>query len=91
MESVLDDLLSPCLELAEVVDVRCRAAVGVVQVRELLHLERLRSAFVANGVWSRPFGDMIYLTPSLTISQQQLEVLGNVTREVVQEWSSWTR
>ena len=46
MESELREALEPCRKLAGVVDVRCRGAVGVIQVAELKQLDRLRRRFV---------------------------------------------
>jgi adenosylmethionine-8-amino-7-oxononanoate aminotransferase len=89
MEASLRAGLEPCRILDQVVDVRCRGAVGVIQVERLHHVDRLRQRLVDRGVWLRPFGDMIYLTPALNIDPDALDQLLTVTREVVQEWSTW--
>jgi adenosylmethionine-8-amino-7-oxononanoate aminotransferase len=89
MESTLRAGLEPCREMAGVVDVRCRGAIGVIQVAELHHLDRLRHRFVERGVWLRPFRDMIYLTPALNIDAEPLQQLLATTVAVVQEWSRW--
>lgn len=81
--------LEPCREFAGVVDVRTKGAIGVIQVAELHHLERLRAAFVAAGVWLRPFSDIVYMTPPLTISNDELDTLCNAVREVVGRWATW--
>ena len=89
IERFLTHALEPCRELAGVVDVRVKGAVGVVQVERLHHLDRLRSSFVQHGVWLRPFADMIYLTPPLSIGRLELEQLCQATVEVVAAWSKW--
>ncbi len=81
--------LAPCRELTGVVDVRTKGAIGVVQVAELHHLEPLRAAFVAEGVWLRPFADIIYMTPPLTINDAELDTLCRAVQHVMQRWSRW--
>ncbi len=81
--------LEPCRALAGVVDVRTKGAVGVVQVAELHHLERLRAALVAEGVWLRPFSDIVYMTPPLTISDRELDALCSAVHRVMNRWGTW--
>lgn len=89
MERQLREFLQPCRRMEGVVDVRSKGAVGVIQVSELHHLERLRARIVDEGIWLRPFGDMIYMTPPLSISTSQLTALCEATVRVVREWSKW--
>lgn len=89
MEGRLAAALEPCRQMPHVVDVRCKGAVGVVQVDELFQLDRLRSRFVERGVWVRPFGDVIYLTPSLSMEADDLAMLCETLVSVVDEWSRW--
>ncbi len=87
MEARLLDALSPCRELAHVVDVRARGAVGVVQVDALRDLDWLKARFVEEGVWVRPFRDAIYLTPALLMSPEDLNVLTAALVRVTREWA----
>ncbi len=89
IEEILKQALDPCRKTSGVVDVRCKGAVGVVQVERLHNLERLRTRFVGQGVWLRPFGDIVYLTPALNIRAKQLEQLCDTVVRVVDEWSRW--
>ncbi|NQV23450.1 MAG: adenosylmethionine--8-amino-7-oxononanoate transaminase [Rhodopirellula sp.] len=89
MEAELAEMLGPCRRLAGVVDVRTKGAVGVIQVKRLHNLERLRARIVQEGIWLRPFGDMIYMTPPLSITVEQLQTLCAATVRVVREWSTW--
>ena len=89
IETALRDALQQCRDLKEVIDVRCKGAVGVVQVEKLHHLHKLWARFVDRGVWLRPFADMIYLTPPLSIQSDALAELCDQTVAVIQEWSSW--
>lgn len=88
IETQLREQLDECRSLQGVVDVRAKGAVGVVQVESLHNLDRLRRRFVELGAWVRPFSDMIYVTPPLTIGER----LGTLCEAVVRgtkEWSAW--
>jgi adenosylmethionine-8-amino-7-oxononanoate aminotransferase len=89
MEGHLAAALEACRGMPHVVDVRCKGAVGVIQVDELYQLDRLRGRFVERGVWVRPFGDVIYLTPSLSMEPDDLALLCDTLVSVVDEWSRW--
>jgi adenosylmethionine-8-amino-7-oxononanoate aminotransferase len=89
IETALRESLPECRGCNGVVDVRCRGAIGAIQVRRLHELDRLRQRFVDAGVWLRPFRDMIYLTPPLSISTTELNQLCEVTIRTVYEWSKW--
>jgi adenosylmethionine-8-amino-7-oxononanoate aminotransferase len=81
--------LGGCRDLPGVVDVRCKGAIGVIQVDRLHSLERLGDSFIALGVWARPFANMFYVTPPLTISPSQLSTLGDALARTVTDWSTW--
>lgn len=86
IEQCMGPLLKPCEHLPGVVDVRVKGAVGVVQVEKLHELNALRTAFVDAGVWIRPFADMIYITPPLTIGSR-IESLCETMCQVIGAWS----
>lgn len=91
IEKTLKSRLEACRAFSGVIDVRCKGAIGVVQVDKLHNLNRLRNEFVERGVWLRPFLNMVYMTPPLTISVEELQQLCDVTVEVIEDWSSWPR
>jgi adenosylmethionine-8-amino-7-oxononanoate aminotransferase len=68
-------------------DVRVQGAIGVVEMERIADLGALRARFVEQGVFIRPFGNVIYLTPSFTIRSDELSQLtraiGNVVRQSV--------
>jgi adenosylmethionine---8-amino-7-oxononanoate aminotransferase len=53
-------------------DVRVKGAIGVVELDRIDDLEGLRARFVEEGVFVRPFGSIVYLTPAFTISAEEL-------------------
>jgi adenosylmethionine-8-amino-7-oxononanoate aminotransferase len=67
--------LEPCRGLRGVKDVRVRGAVGVVELDHLHDLNALRARFVEEGVFIRPFGSIVYLTPAFTIGNDDLAAL----------------
>jgi adenosylmethionine---8-amino-7-oxononanoate aminotransferase len=89
IEAHLHDAFAPARQIAGVVDVRVKGAIGVIQVAELHHLDRLRQRLLDAGVFVRPFADMIYITPPLTISPDQLAILCDAVLQVTAEWSRW--
>lgn len=72
--------LEPCRELPWVRDVRVLGAIGVVELDNITDREALKRRLVDAGVWVRPFGNVVYLTPALTIDGDDLATL---TRAVV--------
>jgi adenosylmethionine-8-amino-7-oxononanoate aminotransferase len=75
--------LEPCRDLAGVVDVRVLGAIGVVEMDRAQHCDALRRRFIERGVWIRPFGKTVYLTPALTISAEELRTLTDAVCSVV--------
>ena len=62
---------------------RVKGAVGVVEMERIADLDRLRSAFIAEGVFIRPFGNVIYLTPAFTIAPDELTALTSAVVKLV--------
>jgi adenosylmethionine-8-amino-7-oxononanoate aminotransferase len=80
--------LAPSRNLPGVKDVRVKGAIGVVEVNAIDNLDRLRARFVEQGVFVRPFGNIIYLTPALTIASDELKTLTDAVVNVVREMKS---
>jgi adenosylmethionine-8-amino-7-oxononanoate aminotransferase len=87
IEAQLESELEPCRSLAGVADVRVRGAIGVVQLERPNGLAELQHRFVEEGAWIRPFGDVVYLTPALVISEGDLAQLTGAVVKVLREWS----
>jgi adenosylmethionine-8-amino-7-oxononanoate aminotransferase len=75
--------LAPCRDLPGVKDVRVRGAIGVVELERIAELGALRARFVEEGVFIRPFGNVIYLTPSFTIAPDELTRLTGAIMKVI--------
>ena len=74
--------LAPCRRLPGVVDVRVRGAIGVVEFDHALDCGALSARFAARGVWIRPMGKVIYLTPPFVITDGEL---ARLTRAIAAE------
>jgi adenosylmethionine---8-amino-7-oxononanoate aminotransferase len=83
IETGLRSGLEPCRSLPRVVGVRVKGAIGVVQLEEGVDVYSLRSLFVEQGVWVRPFKDIVYLMPPLVINGEELSVLTRAVCAVV--------
>jgi adenosylmethionine-8-amino-7-oxononanoate aminotransferase len=85
ISSALAQGLEPCRGMPGVKDVRVRGAIGVVELARVENLDALRARFVAEGVFVRPFGTTVYLTPAFTISPDELATLTGAVVKVVGE------
>jgi adenosylmethionine-8-amino-7-oxononanoate aminotransferase len=72
ISSALSVGLEACRDLRGVKDVRVMGAIGVVEMQHTGDLDALRARFVEEGVFIRPFGSVIYLTPAFTIAGEEL-------------------
>jgi adenosylmethionine-8-amino-7-oxononanoate aminotransferase len=82
IETRLEAGLRPLASDERVADVRILGAVGAVELREDPDVEVLRRRFIEAGVFIRPLGRVIYLTPAYTIGEYDLDrLISAVARE----------
>jgi len=77
--------LAPCRGRAGVVDVRVMGGVGVVQLAQPPNREAMKRAFLDRGVWVRPFGDIVYLTPAFILGDDDLARLTGAVEDVTRQ------
>jgi adenosylmethionine---8-amino-7-oxononanoate aminotransferase len=82
IEAHLKSALEPLRTVPGVRDVRALGAIGVVEL-EKLDRDDLRARFLAEGVWIRPFGNIAYVTPPLTINEAELTHLSGALVKVI--------
>ena len=83
ISKALKDGLAPCRDFSGVVDVRVKGAIGVVELDRIDDLDALKRGFVEAGVWIRPFGRIVYLTPAFTIGDADLAKLTSAVVSVL--------
>ena len=83
IEAQMAGELSPYASHPAVADVRTFGAIGVVQTREAVPVAELQSRFVEEGVWIRPFNDLIYLMPPYVIEPAELRCLTRAIGQVL--------
>ena len=71
----LSEGLEPLRGRPGIAGIRVLGAIGAVQLDPIPDLATLKARFVERGVWVRPFGDIVYLTPALTIPSVDLDDL----------------
>lgn len=68
----LERQLAPARDLPGVMDVRVRGAIGVIQLDRTAPADRLSAICIDNGVWLRPFRDVLYTTPPLIADEDDI-------------------
>lgn len=92
LERQLYDELKELEKLSGVLDVRVKGAIGVVELAPgYQDIPALRQAFIDEGVWVRPFSNIIYLTPPIIISPAELSKLTAAVKKIVTQWSETVR
>ncbi|MFZ5834114.1 MAG: adenosylmethionine--8-amino-7-oxononanoate transaminase [Pseudomonadota bacterium] len=80
--------LAPCAAMPGVRDVRVMGAIGVVQLQNMKARDWFKQRFVEEGVWLRPFGDIVYTTPPFTITRDELQHLTGAMVKLIGEWAA---
>lgn len=91
IEKFLLDALTPLADIPGVKGVRVKGAIGAVQLAHVLSTEELnwfKQQFIENGIWCRPFGDIIYTTPAFTIPIEALDRITTSIITYVRQWST---
>ena len=85
IETQLKAGLAPCMDLADVADVRVLGAIGVVELKHAVDMPQIQRAFVDAGVWIRPFGKLVYLMPPYIINNEDLTTLTKAIFDVIND------
>lgn len=86
--AVLARELEPARDLPGVRDVRVLGGIGVIELEALHDANWLKQRFREEGVWLRPFGNILYTTPAFTIGEEDLMRLTGAMVKVAGEWSA---
>jgi adenosylmethionine-8-amino-7-oxononanoate aminotransferase len=77
--------LEPFNSLESVATTRCMGAIAVIEMKQAVNLAAIQKKFVAQGVWVRPFGKLVYLMPPFIITDKQIKELMNGVYKVLSE------
>ncbi len=80
----LRERLLPLNDLAAVREARVFGAIGVLEMRERLDVERVQAMLVERGVWLRPFGKLLYTMPPYVMSDDELLQVTGAMQEVAE-------
>jgi adenosylmethionine-8-amino-7-oxononanoate aminotransferase len=83
VSTALTEGLERCRRAPGVVDVRVLGAIGVVEFDAPVAVGDLCARFAEEGVWIRPMGKVIYLTPAFTTPDADLALLTRAVRKVL--------
>lgn len=75
IERVLVEHLAPARALPQVAEVRVLGAIGVIELHAPVRLERIRQRMLAQGIWIRPFGKLVYAMPPYVTGDDELRQL----------------
>lgn len=88
IEHILARDLEAARGLPGVKDVRTMGAIGVIELSHLGDSRWINQRFRELGVWLRPFRNILYTTPPLTIGEEDLARLSKAMVTVAREWSA---
>jgi adenosylmethionine-8-amino-7-oxononanoate aminotransferase len=86
IEQQLRKELARCTDLNIVKDVRCKGAIGIVELHDPIDIFWMQPRFVELGVWIRPFNKLVYLMPPYIINKEELHKLTQAVYQVVKEF-----
>jgi adenosylmethionine-8-amino-7-oxononanoate aminotransferase len=75
IQAQLERELAPCRQSPLVADVRVLGAIGVVEMKQRIDVGVVVPELVRQGVWLRPFGNLLYTMPPYVISEAELRLV----------------
>lgn len=89
IERQLQQELEQCRSHPKVRDVRVKGAIGVIELEASWQdIWSFRQFFVQQGIWLRPFGNIIYVMPAFTITTNELKRITETIHYCLEQWSS---
>lgn len=88
IETQLRAELLPLKGAPGVADARVFGAIGVLEMEHPIDVAAAQKAFVARGVWIRPFGRLLYIMPPYCIRADELRALTRAMTDYVENLSA---
>lgn len=85
--AALERQLEEARAIPGVADVRVRGAIGVIQLDRPADAEWFSKYCVEAGVWLRPFRDILYTTPPLVASEDDIRLIARTMVNSVRQWN----
>lgn len=76
--------LAPAADLPGVKDVRVLGAIGVIQLDRDVDVPEVTKKVVAQGVWLRPFRDLVYTMPPFVCTDDEVDLIAQAMVRSVQ-------
>lgn len=89
IQTQLNEELAKCEALTIVKEVRTLGAIGVVELHEEVDLDFMTPAFIKEGVWVRPFLNLVYMMPPFVITKEELTHLTSAIFNVVKGYECY--
>lgn len=89
IQTQLQEELRRCEALKIVKEVRILGAIGVVELNREVDLGFMTPAFIQEGVWVRPFLNLVYIMPPFVISQEELTHLTGAIFNVIKAYQRY--
>lgn len=85
--AALERQLEEARAIPGVADVRVRGAIGVIQLDRPADAEWFSKYCVEAGVWLRPFRDILYTTPPLVASEDDIRLIARTMVNSARQWN----
>ncbi|MEC5209923.1 adenosylmethionine-8-amino-7-oxononanoate aminotransferase [Psychrobacter sp. PL15] len=83
MQAFMEQQLVPAAKLDGVKEVRCLGAVAVIELDDAVDMPTFQALLLAQGIWVRPFGKLVYIMPPYIITDSELATLCQALLKVV--------
>lgn len=83
IEKIFSDELKAAKDLELVQSIRNIGVIGVIELKDGSHAQKIQDYCVKNGVWIRPFGKLIYSIVSYIVSKDELQKIVRVMIEAI--------
>lgn len=90
MQAIMEQELASAAILEGVFEVRCLGAVAVIELDKNVDMPSFQSLLIANGIWVRPFGKLVYIMPPYIITDDELIILCQALLKVISTYLTQT-